>query len=301
MKVSNLLLSFGNQLTLADRRLYNYLLHHAFKTLNKTLEHSIKLTDLQGVYGAGMPSLEHIKESLRRLMRTLIEFETEKNKQKKFVIIGLLSYADIDEKNRVLNYSYPESCRMLFAEPVLLEKCLIQAHFTYKYSNMLYEILATEYYKENKVFEIEVEDLRAQLHIEQDKMRNFTDFNRFVLEPALKEINSYASFATKFSQIKQGRKVTHLNFEFKNKYPLEKIKSAKQIIPERRPQLFIDDPQQELAYAYLLNATTQERRKFFNLAQRKVLKAKKENINEELFDCPDLWFCWVVKEILLEL
>jgi len=301
MEVSNLLLSFGNQLTLADRRLYNYLLHHAFKSLNKTLEHSIKLTDLQGVYGAGMPSLERIKESLRRLMRTLIEFEIEKDNQKNFVVINLLSSAKLNEKNKILNYIYPEFCRLLFTEPVLLEKCLIQAHFTYKYSNLLYEFLAAEYYKGNNFFEIELEDLRAGLHVEQDKMRNFTDFNRFVLEPALKEINSYASFATNFSQIKQGRKVTHLNFEFKNKYPFEKIKSAKQIIPQRRPQLFIDNPQQELAYAYLLNASTQERKRFFNLAQKKAMKAKKENINEELFDCPDLWFRWVVKEVLLEL
>lgn len=137
--------------------------------------------------------------------------------------------------------------------------------------------------------------MRARLNIPADKMRNFTDFNRFVLIPALKEINSYASFAVKIEENRQGRKVTELNFIFTDKIQMA-TKTAKDIISERRPKLFIDNPKEELAYAYLLNATTEERRRFFTLAQQKS-KTEKKKLLEEIFDRPDLWYSWIVNEI----
>lgn len=296
MKLNNLLLASSTSLILADRRLYNYLLHNAFQGLKKRLEFTIGLKDLEGVYGVGKPSKEQLNESIRKLMRTLVEFETTEQNRKQWHITSLLADAIFDEKDGLLRYRYPETCQILLTDPINLEKCLIQAHFNYKYSNLLYELLATEHYSGKSDYLIELEDLRECLHVEPDKMPNFTDFNRFVLEPALKEINSYASFAVKFDASRKGRKVTQIHFQFASKVPVTKL-SVKDIIPPRRPKLFINDPKEELAYAYLLNATTIERRKYFSLAQKKAEKISQETIPEEYFDRPDLWYQWVVKTI----
>lgn len=69
--------------------------------------------------------------------------------------------------------------------------------------------------------------------------------------------------------------------------------SAKAAIPKKRPRLFINNPEEEYFYAYLLNAKTKERRKYFKIA---VKNAVKEGIklDEVTFDTPDKWYQWAI-------
>lgn len=144
---------------------------------------------------------------------------------------------------------------------------------------------------------MEISDLRSRLHIQDNKLANYSDLDRFVLTPASNEINSYASFAVKFHTERKGMKVTHVIFEITNKKNLFNIENAKQIIPPKRPRFFIDNPKLERAYAYILNAETKERRKYFDLAAKQALK-KKITLEEDQFDRPDLWFKWIEQDLL---
>jgi plasmid replication initiation protein len=174
---------------------------------------------------------------------------------------------------------------------------LIQAHFTQKYSNLLYEILASAHYAGGQYIAIDIADLRSRLQLPENKLVNYSDFDRFVLTPASREINSHASFATKYHTERKGMKVTRVVFEMTNKRNISQLESAIHVIPPKRPRLFIDDPEIEAAYAYLLNAETNERRKYFDMACRRAMK-NKQAIDEGVFDRPDLWFKWIEKELL---
>ncbi|GEM_PF-2736269 len=292
--IHSLLLSSPIALTLSDRRLYNYLLHSSLDKLNKQLNFVIPLSELHGVYGTGLPPADRLKESLRRLMRTLIEFEIP---LKRWVVTSLLENAKLDEIKSKLYYSYPLHCRELFTNPFTLEKCLIQAHFTQKYSNLLYELLGNSHYAKQETLSVEIADLRSCLNIPDNKLTNFSDFDRFALMPALKEINSYAGFAVKYHTERKGMKVTHVVFEMQIKKNILSNENAKAILPAKRPRLFIDNPELESAYSYLLNAETSERRKFFDKAVKHSAK-KKIKIDEDVFDRPDLWFKWVETDLL---
>jgi hypothetical protein len=292
--ITNLLLSSSSNLTLSDRRLYNYLLRHALPQLERTPNFKLPLVELKGVYGTGLPLLTSLKESLRRLLRTLIEFESEPHK---WIVTSLLEHCELDEQQQEIHYAYSIYCRFLFTNPLTLEKCLIQAHFTEKYSNLLYEILSHAHFSGQKTITLEVTDLRDRLLILEKKFSNFGDFKRFVLMPALYEINAYASFAVKFHVQKKGMKVTHVKFEMTSKRNLTELTDATQVIPPKRPVFFIDNPELEKAYAYLLNADTPLRRKLFNKAS-KLARDKGMILNEEAFDCPDIWFDWIQNELL---
>jgi hypothetical protein len=294
MTAKNLLVISASSLTLSDRRFYNYLLHHAFHKLPKQLDFAIKLADLTGIYGTGEPEAERLKESLRRLLRTLIEFETDSSE---WVVMSLLDKAAFNEETGTLHYSYSIYGRKLFLDPVTLEKCLIQAHFTQKYSNLLYEILASAHYAGSQGLTIEIADLRSRLHLPENKLANYSDFDRFVLVPASKEINSHASFAMKYHTERKGMKVAQVVFEMTNKRNIALMESAIDVIPPKRPRLFIDNPQIEAAYAYLLNAETHVRRKYFDMACRRAMK-NKQKVHEDVFDRPDIWFKWVEKELV---
>jgi hypothetical protein len=289
----NILLTPAAKLTLADRRLYNYLPHHAIPNLKKKLSFTIKLEELKGVYGSGLPPEDRLKESLRRLMCTLVEFETASGQ---WALISLLVQAEISIKDNQLHYTYPSYCQSLFTHPFTLEKCLIQAHFHQKYSNLLYDVLANTFYAGRLTLALEAADLRSRLHIPEKKLTNFGDFNRFALSPALDEINAYASFAVKFHTQRKGMKVTHVIFGMTEKRAITPNAEAQSVIPPKRPRLFIYNPKIEQAYAFLLNAETHERRKYFDLACKRAQKAN-QFMNEENFDRPDLWLHWVEKDL----
>jgi len=295
--INRLTLLKSGLLTLADRRLYNYLLHNAFDQLTKKSTFTIQMSDLEGVFASHEPSIDRLKESLTRLLRLLVEIEAQQNKEKIWLVSNLLSKISIDELNRTLSYSYPDICRELLTDPATLERCLIQAHFEHKYSQQIYEILALAAFACNTELTIEITDLRSRLNIPDNALKNFSDLHRFVLLPALNEINAYASFASKFDMIRKGRKVTHLCFHLTQKKIISGIINAKEIIPPKRPRMFIEKPEHEWAYAYLLNAETKERRKYFDLANKKASE-NGISINIEDFDRPDKWFQWVTHEVL---
>lgn len=61
---------------------------------------------------------------------------------------------------------------------------------------------------------IDVRELRRVTNV-LDKYRNFTDFNRFVISKAVKDITQHTSFAITYDKIKSGRYVTQVQFHIK--------------------------------------------------------------------------------------
>lgn len=61
---------------------------------------------------------------------------------------------------------------------------------------------------------IDVRELRRVTNV-LDKYRNFTDFNRFVISKAVKDINQHTSFTITYDKIKSGRYVTQVQFHIK--------------------------------------------------------------------------------------
>ena len=77
------------------------------------------------------------------------------------------------------------------------------------YSIRIYEILKS-YQKNNESWWFELGKLKHLLECEN--YGRFPDFRRFVLEPAVREINQYTDIKVDYSLIKQGRKVVAVDF-----------------------------------------------------------------------------------------
>ncbi len=90
--------------------------------------------------------------------------------------------------------------------------------FTSNYSIRVYELLVKWGGKE-KV--ITVNELKKKFQI-QDKYKNIGDFKKRVLDIAIKEINQYSDMNVQYSQVKQGRNVTGLKFEYSLKNSVTK-------------------------------------------------------------------------------
>lgn len=79
-----------------------------------------------------------------------------------------------------------------------------------KYGIRLYEYLISIKSKGHKQ-KISLEELRERCGV-GEKYPKYKDFRVFVLEPALKDINTYADISVEYKEEKTGRKVTHIIF-----------------------------------------------------------------------------------------
>lgn len=85
-------------------------------------------------------------------------------------------------------------------------------HMSSEYAMRLYELLIEVAYKEHERT-VEIDWLR---HLWQlgDKYPAIKDFKKWVLKPAVKQINEHSPLHVEWSQSKTGRRVTHLHFKF---------------------------------------------------------------------------------------
>lgn len=86
------------------------------------------------------------------------------------------------------------------------------------YGIRLYELLMQ--WKTTGTREIELVGLKRLFQIE-DKYSSVKDLKKYVLEPAVKDINTHSDYQVSWTQRKTGRNVTHLIFTFAPKHPTE--------------------------------------------------------------------------------
>lgn len=110
------------------------------------------------------------------------------------------------------------------------------------YSPRLYEILKSYQYNNRQWF-FDIDDLKYLLDCKN--YERWPDFRRYVLEPAVAEINKYTDIAICYSVTKNGRKVIKVNFQLARKTNSEILK-VQQEIAEELNQLSMDDMLKEI-------------------------------------------------------
>lgn len=96
------------------------------------------------------------------------------------------------------------------------------AKMTSAYGIRLYELLA-QWPEGHR--EIALDDLRRWLQLE-DRYPLMADLRRWVIEPAVEQINEHSPLALTWSPRKTGRKVTHLVFDYAQKKPVKASRKA---------------------------------------------------------------------------
>jgi plasmid replication initiation protein len=119
--------------------------------------------------------------------------------------------------------------RIIWSDRILRYICQLKSRFTtYKLRNIaslqsghsirLYELLMKFNATGERV--IYLDDFKSALGI-TDKYPEFKDLNKWVIKPAIEELNQRSDLIIKFDTIKKGRTVAALVFEFKQSNQLK--------------------------------------------------------------------------------
>lgn len=106
------------------------------------------------------------------------------------------------------------------------------AHMDSAYGIRLYELLCQ--WREAGQREVEMDWLRDAFQLE-GRYGRLADFKRWVIEPAVEQINKHSSLWVKWEQRKAGRRVSHIIFKFGAKASVSSDASGKSSRTPRKP------------------------------------------------------------------
>lgn len=216
-------------LTLTDRRIYNLLIANAWDRITEPVEHIIDKSDLRGTHNGN----ERIEDSIRRLMSAIAEVKIIRDGKVAIKRVQLLggNVEQEDERGR-LYYTFPKQLIEIVKESEVFGRLKTQIMYCFKskYALALYEIVQKRIGLKFKQAEnFTVDEMRALLGVPRDKLTRFPDFNKYALQPALREVNALSEHHVTIGMIKKGKRVDQLMLMWQDKTPEEKREVFKEI------------------------------------------------------------------------
>lgn len=195
-------------LTLHDRRILNLLYERAGSHIIKDVEHVAPICELRGNHKGA----ERVKESVIRLMRTIVEVPTiDRHDKPATQLVAILSDTTIsdddnDPGGEVL-YSFSRGMREIIKSSTHWGRVRGQVMFAFtsKYSLALYELISMRInlqYKDGQVFELQ--EFRELLGVPANKLLRSPDLLRYCIKPAELEVSKLAEFGVTIEPIRRG-------------------------------------------------------------------------------------------------
>ena len=207
--------------TQRDRKLWNFLLHAVFDELGTKPMHSVSVRDINAVFRdhGGEHDSAWIWESAKRLTRSVAEWECTFGDDRVLGVAAIFG-ATITRANRqsgMLHFFFPPNLIPILKNPLRFAR--IRMHFLLglsgKYAVTLYEILEAYVNRHDKTCDVRIEELRRWLKVPDGTYKNWKDFKKWVLEPAIKQINDdplASGFTVEYTPVRDGRFYDRLIF-----------------------------------------------------------------------------------------
>ncbi len=223
-------------LSLHDRRVMNVLYANAGTKLCDDVEHVIAISELRGLHKGG----ERVKDSILRLMKTVVEMPTKDRKGRPSVkLVPILSDTtvsdDDDNPSGQVIYSFSPGMRTIIKDSTLWGRVrtAVVFAFTSKYSLALYELITarinlTHVWQED----FSVQDLRELLGVPDGKLLRVPNLIQKVIRPAEIEVNVLADFGVKIEPIRTGGTMRGLVTGFKVAWHRKDIPGLKEAYSE---------------------------------------------------------------------
>ena len=197
------------KLTLADRRLFNVLLRHAFgpDLASENRRFEIPLADLRETHDSN----DRLVRSIEALMTTVVTIQRPDGSTDRVQLLGWNNLSDPKRKRGNLKYSIPPELALLLKDSTVFAKLELEVlrSFTSKYALALYEAVARRVRLKHVFMErFALDDFRELLGVEADKLTTYGNLNQYAIKPALVEVNALSDFTVTVVPEKTGRRVT---------------------------------------------------------------------------------------------
>ena len=205
-----------SKMTLLQRRAWNVLLANAYDELPHTDLYRVSVAELAAKLGFNSKNDTYLKEILEALVDCKVEWNVlDKDKDEEWGIAVLL--ASVDIKNGICTYGFAPHLRLKLHNPRIYAKLNLQLQnrFTSQYALVLWEVCFDYFDADRDQGEtpfISIETFKILLGLGKDDYPIFSEFNRSVIKPAIKEINDLTNYHVEVEQKRIGRSIAELKF-----------------------------------------------------------------------------------------
>ena len=204
-----------------ERKLFVLLVHSVWNEIGSKRQHTVEVEKLKQVFRevAGVKGFNNwIWEYLENLAEIKIIFENERYRG----VTRLLSYVKADKDTGDVTFEIPSEIEKGIKSPTQFAR--LDTYFLIglkgKYSVSLYQLLESKINlrkfnpkqtpdEKERFIEIDLEQLRGWLNINHGEYRDWYNFNKRVLSPAIEEINSNplaSTFTVRTEEVRGARR-----------------------------------------------------------------------------------------------
>lgn len=211
------------QLTLTEQKLVLFMISKITPYDEPYTEYTFSYKEFEAVCNlnkGGGKSKRLVIDAMKGLKAKPVEIRLSKKQR---VITSWFNDAVIDIETQTIKVSFSK-----YLTPYLYNLKSFYTQFPYenvlpmdsKYGIRLYEYLVSIKSKGYKQ-QISLDELRERCGT-GDKYPKYKDFRVYVLEPALKDINTYTDIGVEIREVKTGRSVSHIEFVITNSNTAER-------------------------------------------------------------------------------
>lgn len=229
-EVVNMTFRKGSSLTLRAGKLFHLLIKESGVRVTENQQHRIALADINFLHS----SRDELIDTIEELQSTLVSVELISRQQKRYTKSGAL-LSDVEREHAEdgeLRFKFSDTIRRLIANSThwaALSRRAILA-FESRYSLRLYEVLSLRFGLDRKCTEtVDLEEFRAMMGVPAGKLDRWQDVKRYVIEPAIAEINHLCGFTVSYLPIKRGRRVIGITLSWAEKSPEDRKEAAKEL------------------------------------------------------------------------
>lgn len=208
----------SNTLSLLQRKISNALLYHAYPELLNTEEHEITVKQLCNIIGYSGNNHAVIKEALKGLISTIIEWNMIDNLTGEEDWSASAILASVRIKGSRCTYAYSPRMRELLYSPSMYGKInlIVQARFKSNYGLALYEN-CVRYKGLPHTRWFDLDGFRKLMGVADETYLIFRDFKKRVLDKSIEEVNTYSDMRIEPEINRAGRKVISIRFKLKDR------------------------------------------------------------------------------------
>jgi plasmid replication initiation protein len=178
-------------------------------------EHVLTAKEFSDVFGVALHQCYTIlRNAVRGILRK--QLMIQKSESNEIWEINICSMAKYCKKEGRITFKFTDDIMpylLQAKEKFILYNLKEISSFGSFYTIRLYELLMS--FKYTGWIQKNIQELRVLLGVKANKLVIYNNFKNKVLNHAINEINKYYKINLKFTEIKEGRKVTGIRFEFK--------------------------------------------------------------------------------------
>ena len=225
-----------NRIGLLERRAWNWLLANAYDELPTAETHSIAVADLTRVLGYTSRNHAHLRETLKALTGSVLEWNVIRKDKEVWGATALL--AEVEIEDGVCTYAFGPTLRKRLYNPKMYARISLslQNQFQSKHALALYELFVDYLHEDNRQGEtpfVSIPDFRKLMGIPEGMYPEFKKLSKWVIKDPLAEINAVTDLTATAEYKKEGKSVAAVKFRIRRTLQLPESHTAqKSLFPE---------------------------------------------------------------------